>query len=650
MIPRTETAPVALALYLLSNVSFALLIPVDLLSQSYEPNIYKDAPFEKIRKLFLKAGKVTLLSSQMTWVIGNIENCSPVETFKLQLLTPSPSPGSSTDADEFSDPTPQTIEGWIDAQTADPNFRRSLDQTDHVAVREGLHIYCPPGEVPKILVPPSNYEPLIRSVHIRMFHLGSSKVTAELRKTYFWPTLRADVKRILDNCPDCELEKARQSTSHGLFAARPFDAPRSRWAMDFQGQGLADSGETQALGIIDTTARYVIVIPLVDREAETFLQPFLDSLVFVHGPPDVLHSDAAAEFLSDAMKLLSEATDTHTTTTLGHNAQANGTIEVFWRFWNRCMRLLSDDHYRKWPQFTSRICYAYNTAIHESLGGISPYEIFFGVTARNPFATAVYLRNIDDELPAADLNNPAAFAEAVKISAAAFTRLARDHTEYVRVTTADRLNRTGTPRTYSIADKVKIRIPPTHEMMLATGRRSSHLASWRGPCTITARLSTTAHSMKEDATGRKFERVVTNILPCRAVSARGPAAYDPKYSDPFSINEFIAVRDSPGEPFYIATVKTIRTKSIKVQCLGCTQTDLERAVFRPCWHLPNSNYIKLAIAPPNNHIACTGTLELDSLRNLLVGRNMLFTKAMRLRKKSQRIIDPMHDELFIFER
>ena len=139
--------------------------------------------------------------------------------------------------------------------------------------------------MPKILVPSSIYEPLIRSVHIRMFHLGSSKVIAELRKTYFWPTLRADVKCILDNCPDCELEKARQSTSHGLFAARPFDAPRSRWAMDFQGQGLADSGETQALGIIDTTARYVIVIPLVDREAETFLQPFLDSLVFVHGPP-----------------------------------------------------------------------------------------------------------------------------------------------------------------------------------------------------------------------------------------------------------------------------------------------------------------------------------------------------------------------------
>jgi hypothetical protein len=28
---------------------------------------------------------------------------------------------------------------------------------------------------------------------------------------------------------------------------------------------------------------------------------------------------------------------------------------------------------------------------------------------------------------------------------------------------------------------VKIRVPPTHEQMIATGRRSSHVTSWRGP-------------------------------------------------------------------------------------------------------------------------------------------------------------------------
>ncbi len=55
----------------------------------------------------------------------------------------------------------------------------------------------------------------------------------------------------------------------------------------FQGQGKAISGETEALALIDTTARYVIVLPLLDREATTFIQPFLDKLVFVHDPSDI---------------------------------------------------------------------------------------------------------------------------------------------------------------------------------------------------------------------------------------------------------------------------------------------------------------------------------------------------------------------------
>jgi hypothetical protein len=100
-----------------------------------------------------------------------------------------------------------------------------------------------------------------------MFHLGSSKVTAALKKMYLWPSLAADTKRWLADCPDCELEKARQNTAHGTFSARPFDAPRARCAMDFQGQGLAITGETEALAVIDTTPRYVTVLCLKDREA-----------------------------------------------------------------------------------------------------------------------------------------------------------------------------------------------------------------------------------------------------------------------------------------------------------------------------------------------------------------------------------------------
>jgi transposase InsO family protein len=146
--------------------------------------------------------------------------------------------------------------------------------------------------------------------------------------------------------------------------------------MDFQGQGSALTGETEALALIDPTSRYVVVIPLPNREAKTWLQPFLDRIVFTFGAPTTLHSDTAPEFLSEALALLAQAANIRTTTTLGHNARGNGTIEVFWRYWNRCLRLLPDDHYAVWPSFASRIAFAYNTAPHEGLGGVTPFEIY----------------------------------------------------------------------------------------------------------------------------------------------------------------------------------------------------------------------------------------------------------------------------------
>jgi hypothetical protein len=55
--------------------------------------------------------------------------------------------------------------------------------------------------------------------------------------------------------------------------------------MDFQGQGTALTGETEALALIDPISRYVVVIPLKNREASTWLQPFIDRIVFTFGPP-----------------------------------------------------------------------------------------------------------------------------------------------------------------------------------------------------------------------------------------------------------------------------------------------------------------------------------------------------------------------------
>jgi hypothetical protein len=617
--------------------------------------VYPDADPAALRLRFNAAGKVQILTTQMTWVIGNIPEFDRIEMFSQTLRTPlsgiEPHEGSST----FDSPIPTTIEEWIKEQNRDAVFRGTLATIPEVANRNGLYLYAPDDEPPRILVPPQTRESLVRFTHEQMFHLGQAKVSERLHKGYYWPSMRGDIRRWLHNCPECEVEKARQNQAHGLFRARPYDAPRTRFAMDFQGQGLASSGENEALAIIDTTTRFVTVIAMKGREASTFVPLFLDNIVFRHGAPRFLHCDEAPEFMSSLVKELLAVTETVLTTTLAHNARSNGVVEVFWRYWNRCMRLLSDEQYAKWPKYVARITFAYNTAPHQSLGSVSPFELYFGTSARLGFS-AILDAACNEHLPQppdeeGDIAQVRLFAAAVKTSTTAFIQLARNHDQYVKTETALTLNANSHPRTFVIGDMVKARFPPTQVELLATGRRSNHVSSWRGPCRVVDRLSATSYAIVQLDTTRRYERMIGNLLPWHATSVRKnkSATFDPIASAPFQPNEFIAIRDEPKSYFFVAKILTVNETSFVVHYYGTKSNELTKAKFFPSWHYESQDHITLAVSQPRGQVKYSGIIQLDSVQHLLVARNLKLTVMSILTSKSRRQLMPIRDELFLYE-
>jgi hypothetical protein len=417
----------------------------------------------------------------MTWVIGNVPSFSAIEMFAHTLRTAAPLTGAGNASDTFDEPVPTTVEEWIAKQRRDPEFLKELENFPDAACRDGVYLFAPDSAPPRIFVPPSAREALVRFTHAKIIHLGSAKVAERLCRSYYWLALRTDTRRILNDCPECEVEKARQNQAHGLFRSRPHDAPRSRYAMDFQGQGTASTG---VLGIIDTTSRFVTIIALPNRKVQSFIQPFLDQIVFRYGPPSILYCDEAPEFMSELLQTLMEVTETTLTTTMAHNARSNGIIIVWWRYWNQCMRLLSDDQYKQWSKFASRIAFAYNTASHQSIEGISSFQIDHGVPARDTFSKVLTthqdpISSLPIEKGDGDGDDAKVFALVVKTSTTAFIQLARNHDQHVRNETALRLNESRFPRSFVIGTLVKARFPPTKTEMDATGRRSNHISAWR---------------------------------------------------------------------------------------------------------------------------------------------------------------------------
>jgi hypothetical protein len=211
---------------------------------------------------------------------------------------------------------------------------------------------------------------------------------------------------------------------------------------------------------------------------------------------------------------------------------------------------------------------------------------------------------------------------------------------------------------YEVGEKVKIRVPPSQAQLLKTGRRAKHVTAWRGPCTILERLSATTYAAVDDTTRRRYERVVSNILPFRATKAKSNAnaTFSQVYSEPFLVDEFIAVRDDPTGPIYLATVLEVSQTSIRVHYYGTTGIVLADAVFKPCWHAPDSSEIVLSwdcpSSPDDKHptyfIDYHGEIDLQDINTVLVARQLAFTKLGKLRFRSLRSLAAVHDQLFRF--
>lgn len=457
--------------------------------------------------------------------------------------------------------------------------------------------------------------------------------------------MRRDVRKWLEECEYCELEKARRRQAHGMFSARPSSGPRSRYCMDYQGQGKANTGEVECMGIIDSFSKWVDFFPLHDRAAETLAPVLLNQIHFKHGPPDILHSDEAQTYMSKLLQALYDRLGCQRTTNLGHHAEGNAEIEVLWRFWNRCLRILPPSHYQQWPNFASQIAWAHNTTPQESLGNVSPYEIQYGTLPRSPFDPDPNFKP-DSQLPARDLSSPEEYATAVRESASAFKELATRHQEYAREDTARRLNKQGTATTFELGDRVKIYVPPTAKDIERTGRPGKHIVSWRGPCTINEKISATAYGMTEDRTGRQFKRTLINIRKYHATEDAPVQHTDPLGDSQLAPGQLIAIRDRPDDMFRIAKVLAYTEHTIRVHYYGTTTRTLSRATFKPVW-TRGTTQIKLQPTQPRGYTAWTGTLDSATLPECIVSSTVTITQSHKLGKRSLTALHHARDDYYV---
>jgi hypothetical protein len=210
-------------------------------------------------------------------------------------------------------------------------------------------------------------------------HAGYDKTIHRARKDFFWPGMKADVKRFIMECDTCQRVKAEKLSPAGLL--QPLPIPERPWlsiSMDFI-EGLPFfQGYSVIWVIVDRLTKYAHFIPLKHPyTAEKLAQVFMNQLFKLHGMPQLIISYRDSTFTSKFWTEVFKLQGVFLSFSTAYHPQSDGQSEAVNKYVENYLRCMVGDKPKEWVTWLHLSEYCYNTAFHHSTK-ITPFEALYG--------------------------------------------------------------------------------------------------------------------------------------------------------------------------------------------------------------------------------------------------------------------------------
>jgi hypothetical protein len=210
-------------------------------------------------------------------------------------------------------------------------------------------------------------------------HFGHDKTFAKLSKSYFWPGMRAEVKKFVDRCRICQHSKGRKQNA-GLY--QPLPIPDKLWdeiSMDFiLGLPRMQRGHDSIFVVVDRFSKMAHFIPCQKTSDATHIANlFFKEVVRLHGLPKRIVSDRDTKFIGHFWRTLWKNMGTNLMFSSTYHPQMDGQTKVVNRSLGDLLRSLVVEHHSSWDKILPQAEFSYNDSVNRSTGK-SPFQIIYG--------------------------------------------------------------------------------------------------------------------------------------------------------------------------------------------------------------------------------------------------------------------------------
>jgi len=252
----------------------------------------------------------------------------------------------------------------------------------HLRIRGDCLFYKTDSDAYLLIPPMKKRKEIIITLHKELSHTGIEKMLNELKKNYYWPKMKLDIKIVINSCKNCAFTKLNDT---GVTPMQPnvLSYPFQRIGIDIAGPlPTSKEGYRYILGIIDYFSKYPMLIPLRTTESVTIAKGIFKNWITVFGCPYQIHSDNGPNISSSLINSVCQQLGIVKSTSTPYHPKSNGLIERLFRTTKEALRATMFGELKSgWAEKLPGIEMTLRSTVN-STTRFSPYEIIFGQEMR----------------------------------------------------------------------------------------------------------------------------------------------------------------------------------------------------------------------------------------------------------------------------
>ncbi|KAK3284920.1 hypothetical protein CYMTET_7447 [Cymbomonas tetramitiformis] len=233
---------------------------------------------------------------------------------------------------------------------------------------------------------PADRLALVKEYHSRTGHWGIRRTQHLLWQRHWWADLKKDVEAVVTQCETCQRVKTHYAREVACLSPLEIVSFMYRWSLDLAWPSRREtkSGNNRVLIMTEHYTRFIICVPIPDKEASTIAAAFRSHVLAVFGAPAECLVDGGKEFEGEFKQLCRDCLIDRRVTS-PDSPEGNGLTERVVRTMKFCFKKLALEKGLdyEWDEQLWPLVLSYNAARQESTG-VAPFTMLFAQEAVVP--------------------------------------------------------------------------------------------------------------------------------------------------------------------------------------------------------------------------------------------------------------------------